>query len=389
MSTESVLSRSFARAAGLALTAIVLTGACTAQDTTPATATSPAPNAAPRTSTPPAEPGYVAEDPWGTPVLIREPVRFGPERYCGGLAHTETGFALLSPSDVVTGITVCGVVEAALPGDGVWAVVTEHRVPDDRLASLVEALRRRNFDEPQPPGSGCAAYAVLVPMFTVTTGDGRLLQGAVPSDGCHPQMPAVEILRAVVAEQPIVDRWRTFSVKDDAWLTRGCPSHAATLQQLHPTRPDLTTDALTQRRTQVTMAAASPDGASVCLYGPSGPIETRGTEVAAAVADAGSARRRATGRIDAAVLDQFLTGIVITTPEGLADCDLSQPWPPGPEETYLQMSAAATTDPGGPGASTPFLFVEVGACGRVLDGNHQPVGWADRALVAQIRSTLG
>ncbi|TKV56383.1 hypothetical protein FDO65_20715 [Nakamurella flava] len=382
MGAVSVSWWSFVRAAALVLTAVLLTEACTSQDTAPATATS----SAPTTGTPPDD---VAADPWGAPVLIREPVPFGPERYCGGLAHTETGFALLSPSDVVTGITVCGVAEAALPGDGIWAVVTEHRVPDDQLPSLVEALRQRNFEAPQPPGSGCAAYAVLVPMFTVTTADGRLSQGAVPSDGCHPQMPAVDILRSVVSEQPVVDRWRTVFVKNELWLTRGCPAFAATLRQLHPTQPDLTTEALTRRRTQLAMAAASPDGASVCLYGPSGPIESRGTELAAAVAEAGSAKRRATGRVDATVLDRFLTGIVVTTPEGLDDCELSHPWPPEQEGTYLQMSAAATTEPGGPGASTPFLFVEVGACGRVLDGDHQPVGWADRTLVAEIRSTLG
>lgn len=388
MSAESVLSRSFTRAAALVTAAVLLTGACTSQDPTSAAATPSAPRDATGTSTPPSEPGYVATDPWGAPVLIREPVPFGPERFCGGLTHTETGFSLLSPSDEVTGIVVCGVAEAAIPGDGVWTVITEHQVPDDQLPSLVDALRQTNFEGPQPPANACAAYAVLVPMFTVTTADGRLRQGAVPSDGCHPQMPAVDILREVVAEQPIVDRWRTVYVQDETWLTRGCPVFAATLQQLRPTQPDLTIGALIQRRTQVATVASSPDGAAVCLYGPSGPIETRGTEVAAAVADGGLAHRRATGRVDAAVLDRLLTGIVVTEPQEVTDCAVSEPWPPGADETYLQMTASATTDPGGPGAGTPFLFVEVGPCGRVLDGDHQPVGWADRTLVAEIRSTL-
>lgn len=329
----------------------------------------------------------------GERIVLDGSVPVGPADHCGGLDQEAGSFTLLTPDDEVAGIVACQTGAGYLPGQGLWTVVSEHRVPDDELPALVDALRQPSFDAPQAPNTGCAAYAVVVPMFTVTTTDGRLLQGSVPSDGCHPQRPAVEALYRVTAEQPAIDRWRTAPIpaQDETTMTTGCGPYGDTLRTTQ-TLDEPTAEELTRRRAELAVPE-SPGGAAVCLYGPTGPV----VKVTAFPDDGPSdtvdtryADRQGAGRIDADLRDRLLGAITPTAPEGRSDCALSQPWPPAADGvTYLRLAGLPTTSATGvPEPEGPFLMVEVGPCGRVIDAENRPVGWVDAAVVADIRSAV-
>lgn len=322
---------------------------------------------------------------------MTESVPLGPSSTCGGLAHTNGGFTLLAPTDDVTRIVTCGVVEGYFPGDGIWTVVTEHRVPDDQLPSLVDALQQTNFDGPQPPANACTAYAVYVPMFTVTTADGRVLQGSVPSDGCHPQLPAVDILRAVIDEQPATDRWRTVLVQDQTTMTTGCGRQGGTLVS-GPTFGEPTAEELTFRRGQLAPSIDSADGAAVCLYGPPGPVAVMDMDDPMGLPVGGEkpVTRQGAGLIDAGLRDRLLASIVSTAPAEPAECLLSQPWPPAADgATYLQLLGLPTVSESGiPETDYPYVTVELGPCGRAINARNEPIGWADPAVVREVRSAV-
>lgn len=333
--------------------------------------------------------GYVQSDPWSHPVTIDAGLRIGPDRYCGGLAHTDNGFTLLTDADEVVGVVVCGVAPGELPGDGIWAVVTEHRVPEAQLPALVDALRQPNYTELQASVDFCEHYGVIVPMFTITTASGELLQGAVPSDGCHPLESAVRILTGAMLHQPAVDSWRTRQLSDEASVTTDCTQRADTLTESSPAPGEPVVEELTYRLAELKGSHSSPEGASVCLYGPSGPVAISAMEAPGDVSDLLPNTRRGAGFIDAGLRDQLMNTIAPTAPAGSSDCALSQPWPPGADgATYLRLSGVSVAD-GEREVGIPFLYVEVGPCGRVIDGQYQPVGWADSAVVTEIRSRLG
>ncbi|TKV56384.1 hypothetical protein FDO65_20720 [Nakamurella flava] len=316
-------------------------------------------------------------------------LRTGPDRYCGGLAHTDDGFTLLTDADEVAGVMVCGVGPGELPGDGVWAVVSEHRVPDDQLPALVDALRQPNYTQAQASVDLCEDYGVIIPMFTITTARGELLQGAVPSDGCHPSEAAVGILTGAMLHEPAVDSWRTRQVSDEASVTTDCTQRADTLTESSPSPGEPVLEELTYRLAELKGANTAPEGASVCLYGPSGPVAISAMDDPGNVSDRLPNSQQGAGFIDAGLRDQLMNGISPTAPAGQSDCALSQPWPPGSDgATYLRLSGVSVTD-GKREVGIPFLYVEVGPCGRVIDGEYRPVGWADSGVITQIRQAIG
>lgn len=333
--------------------------------------------------------GHVQTEALARPVTIDDSLRQGPDRFCGGLLHTDSGFTLLADADQVTQVMVCAVVPGKLPGDGVWAVVSEHRVPDSELTTLGDLLRQPNYTEPQESQSICQHYGVLVPMFTVTTADGTLLQGAVPSDGCHPLESAVSILGKATVEQPALDRWRTTQVQDELSVTTECAERESTLHESAADPVEPVIEELQPRLAGLQQSVRSAAGAVVCQYGPSGPVQISALDDPENPPAPDPVVRSAAGSIGADLRDHLLDTIAVIAPADRADCPLTQPWPPGPDDaTYLRVSEVLTSSTGEREIGPPVLYVEVGPCGRVIDGEYRPVGWADHDAVDAVRSAI-
>lgn len=333
--------------------------------------------------------GHVQTEALARPVTIDGSLRQGPDHFCGGLVHTDTGFTLLADTDQVTQVIVCDVAPGELPGDGVWAVVSEHRVPASQLPALVDLLRQPNYSEPQASEAWCSDFGVLVPMFTVTTADGTLLQGAVPSDGCHPLESAVSILGKATVEQPALDRWRTTQVRDELSVTTECGEQESTLQESAADPVEPVIEELQPRLAGLQQSVRSAGGAVVCQYGPSGPVRISPFDDPENTPAPDPVRRSAAGSIGTELRDRLLDSITVTAPADRGDCRLTQAWPPGPDgATYLRVSEVLASSTGEREIGAPVLYVEVGPCGRVIDGEYEPVGWADLDAVEAVRSAI-
>lgn len=304
-------------------------------------------------------------------VIIDDTVPLGADHECAGVDGLASEPSRLSVDDDVTGIVVCDSQWAYLPGDGTWRITGEHRVPDADLDTVADALRRP--DEVAEPDTGCSLIGVLTPAVTVETTDGRRLNASIPRDPCHPQRDVLELLGGVITDQPAENRWRTERLQSEAELTSSCRPQEEKVGFI-------TADGLLQPPDNAAPLTVPPEeadsGAAACLYGPAGPP-----------AEPGMLDLLGQGTVDAALRDRLIASVTRTRPADRPGCTPADPWAGTAEgDTHLVLASPVTRWEGVPQPGSPFLALETGPCARVLDGGYQLAGWADPALVQQIRA---